>query len=175
MHWDVVWNNLDYFLWGAYPKGPLGGLAMSIVLALLGIFGAFWIGLVAGLMRLSRKKWLHLPAVVYIEVVRGTPLLMVIFWFYFLAPILLNQTLPAAESALTSFIIFTGAYVAEIVRAGVLSLPKGQMEAARGSQRTACILADGRNPVGRQGARVGGVVTEHVEPARGRVEPVQAP
>jgi polar amino acid transport system permease protein len=133
MHWDVVYNNLDYFLWGAFPKGPLGGLAMSIVLALLGIFGAFWIGLAAGLMRLSRNGFVRWPATVYIEVVRGTPLLMLIFWFYFLAPILFGHTLPAAESALTSFIVFTGAYVAEIVRAGVLSLPKGQMEAARGS------------------------------------------
>jgi len=133
MHWDVVYNNLDYFLWGAFPKGPLGGLAMSIVLALLGIFGAFWIGLAAGLMRLSRNGFVRWPATVYIEVVRGTPLLMLIFWFYFLAPILFGHTLPAAESALTSFIVFTGAYVAEIVRAGVLSLPRGQMEAARGS------------------------------------------
>lgn len=133
MHWEVVWNNMDYFLIGAYPQGPLGGLAMGILLALGGIFGAFWLGLIFGLLRISRKPWLKYPAMVYIEIVRGTPLLMVIFWFYFLAPILLGHTLPEATSALISFIVFTSAYIAEIVRAGILALPKGQMEAARGT------------------------------------------
>lgn len=133
MHWEVVWNNLDYFLIGAYPDGPLGGLAMGILLALGGIFGAFWLGLIFGLLRISKKPWLKYPAMVYIEIVRGTPLLMVIFWFYFLAPILLGHTLPEATSALISFIVFTSAYIAEIVRAGILALPKGQMEAARGT------------------------------------------
>ena len=72
MHWEVVWNNLDYFLWGAFPQGPLGGLAASIILAICGIFGAFWLGLAAGLMRLSRKPWIKYPSVVYIEIIRGT-------------------------------------------------------------------------------------------------------
>jgi len=131
VHWDIVWNNFSYFLIGAYPQGPLGGLAMSILLALGSIFGAFWLGLGIGLMRLSKRPYLKYPALVYIEIIRGTPLLMVIFWFYFLAPILFNETLPEATSALISFIVFTSAYIAEIVRAGVLGLPKGQMEAAR--------------------------------------------
>jgi len=133
VHWDVVWNNFDYFLIGAYPEGPLGGLAMSILLALAGIFGAFWVGLLFGLMRLSKRWWLRWTAMVHIEIVRGTPLLMVIFWFYFLAPILLGHTLPEATSALIAFIVFTSAYIAEIVRAGVQGLPRGQTEAARGS------------------------------------------
>jgi polar amino acid transport system permease protein len=70
--------------------------------------------------------------VVYIEVIRGIPILMLIFWFYFLAPILFNRTLPEFTSALIAFIVFTSAYVGEIVRAGVQALPRGQMEAARG-------------------------------------------
>ncbi|WP_027192318.1 amino acid ABC transporter permease [Fundidesulfovibrio putealis] len=133
MHWDVVWNNFDYFLWGAYPKGPLGGLAMSILMALGGIFGAFWLGLLIGVCRLSKRVWLRAPAMVYIEIIRGTPLLMVIFWFYFLAPVIMGKSLPDWQSAIIALIVFTSAYIAEIVRAGVLSLPKGQMEAARGS------------------------------------------
>ncbi|MFO7717237.1 MAG: amino acid ABC transporter permease [Thermodesulfobacteriota bacterium] len=127
---------MDYFLIGPYPNGPLGGLAMSILLALGGIFGAFWVGLIFGLMRLSRKAIIRWPSVIYIEIVRGTPLLMVIFWFYFLAPIAFGHPLPGAALALIAFIVFTSAYVAEIVRAGVQSLPKGQMEAARGSGLT---------------------------------------
>jgi polar amino acid transport system permease protein len=136
MHWEVVWNNFGFFLWGAYPTGPLGGLAMSILMALGGIFGAFWLGLIIGVCRLSKRAALKYPAMVYIEIIRGTPLLMVIFWFYFLAPVLFGRSLPDWQSAILALIVFTSAYIAEIVRAGVLSLPKGQMEAARGSGLT---------------------------------------
>ena len=133
MHWDIVFRNFDYFLVGAYPKGPLGGLAMTVILAVGGIFGAFWLGLGVGLMRISKKPSLRWPAMGFIEIIRGTPLLMVVFWFYFLAPVLFGHTLPEAESALIALIVFTSAYIAEIVRAGVEALPKGQMEAARGT------------------------------------------
>lgn len=133
MHWNVISKNFDYFLVGAYPQGPLGGLAMTVILALGGILGAFWLGLAIGLFRISKLRRLRWPAMVYIEIIRGTPLLMVVFWFYFLAPVLLGKTLPEAESALIALIVFTSAYIAEIVRAGIEALPKGQMEAARGS------------------------------------------
>ena len=127
MQWEVVQNNFGYLLVGSWPDGPLGGIVMSIGLALAGIFGAFWLGLGIGLMRLSKQRWLRWPAMVYIEIIRGIPLLMLIFWFYFLAPVVLGKTLPEAESALVAFIVFTAAYIAEIVRAGVLALPGGQM------------------------------------------------
>lgn len=133
MHWNVVANNFDYLLIGAYPRGPLGGLAMTAILAMGGIFGAFWLGLGIGLMRIAKDRWLRWPAMAFIEIIRGTPLLMVVFWFYFLAPVLIGQPLPEAQSALVALIVFTSAYIAEIVRAGVEALPKGQMEAARGT------------------------------------------
>jgi len=133
MHWDTVYKNFDYLLVGAYPQGPLGGLAMTVILAIGGIFGAFWLGLGCGLMRIAKKRRLRWPAMIYIEIIRGTPLLMVVFWFYFLAPVLFGHSLPEAQSALIALIVFTSAYIAEIVRAGVEALPKGQMEAARGS------------------------------------------
>ncbi|MUM78725.1 ABC transporter permease subunit [Pseudodesulfovibrio sp. F-1] len=140
MHWNIVFDNFDYFLWGratvdgVFPfVHDVGGMAAGIILAFFGILGAFWIGLAAGLMRLSRRWWVKYPAVVYIEVIRGMPLLLLIFWFFFLAPVVLGKSLPAFSTTLVCFIVFTGAYVAEIVRAGVLALPKGQMEAARGS------------------------------------------
>ncbi len=130
-NWDVVYRNFDYLLVGAWPNGPLGGIALTIYLSIVGIFFAFWIGLAFGLMRLSNNRILRWTSTFYIEFIRGIPLLMVIFWFYFLLPILFNQQLPEIESALVAFVIFTSAYIAEIVRAGVLALPKGQMEAAR--------------------------------------------
>jgi polar amino acid transport system permease protein len=124
---------MEYFMLGRFPEGPLGGLALSIVLAVGGIFFAFWIGLVFGLMRLSKRWYIRIPSIIYIEIIRGTPLLLLIFWFYFLSPILLHRPMPEARSTLAAFSVFTGAYVAEIVRAGIQSIPKGQMEAARSS------------------------------------------
>jgi len=136
VRWDIVYNNLDYLLWGSYPNGPLGGIAASIMLAVLGIFGAFWLGLGFGLMRLSGSRLLRGLSMVYVEVIRGTPLLMVIFWFYFLGPVVFDYHLPEFHSALMAFVVFTVASVAEIGRAGVNALPGGQMEAARGAGLT---------------------------------------
>ncbi|QGY41529.1 ABC transporter permease subunit [Pseudodesulfovibrio cashew] len=140
MHWNIALDNFTYFLWGntnidwVFPfiHRPEGFFA-SVILAIVGIFGAFWLGLGAGLMRLSRTWWIKYPAVCYVEMIRGMPLLLLIFWFYYLAPVITGQNLPAFSTTMVCFIIFTGAYVAEIVRAGVIALPKGQMEAARGS------------------------------------------
>ena len=140
MHWDIVIDNFDYFLWGQtqfdwvfpFVHAP-GGLLAAIILAVVGIFGAFWLGLAAGLMRLSKKWWIKYPAVMYIEMIRGMPLLLLIFWFFFLAPVLTGKSLPAFATTMVCFMIFTGAYVAEIVRAGVVALSSGQREAARGS------------------------------------------
>lgn len=133
MRFDVVYENFDYFLWGAFPEGPLGGLAMTVILAAVSIFMAFWVGLAFGLMRNSKRFWLRYPAMAYIELVRGTPLLLLIFWFYFLAPVILGYSVPELQTTVVALVVFTGAYIAEIVRAGIMALPGGQMEAARGT------------------------------------------
>ncbi|MBN1932657.1 MAG: amino acid ABC transporter permease [Desulfobacterales bacterium] len=133
MHWEVVQKNMVYFLLGSYPHGPLGGLGLSVLLALGGIFLAFWIGILFGLMRLSKRWYVRFPSIIYIEIIRGTPLLLLIFWFYFLVPVIFKKPMPEIRTTLIAFSVFTGAYVAEIVRAGIQSIPKGQMEAARGT------------------------------------------
>ena len=71
-----------------------------------------------------------LPAKVYVEFFRGVPLVMVIFWFWFIVPTLLADRCPNTAVALTAFVIFEAAYLAEIVRAGIQSVPRGQVEAA---------------------------------------------
>jgi len=124
---------MGYFLLGRFPDGPVGGLALSILLAIGGIFFAFWVGIFFGLMRLSKRWYIRIPSIMYIEIIRGTPLLLLIFWFYFLSPILFHRPVPEARSTLVAFTVFTGAYCAEIVRAGIQAIPKGQMEAARSS------------------------------------------
>jgi His/Glu/Gln/Arg/opine family amino acid ABC transporter permease subunit len=108
----------------------LSGFGNTLRLALLAIGFSFLLGVLAGALRLSAHPLLHYPAVVYIEVIRGVPLIMVIFWFYFFSPILAGRPLDNFTSALIAFIVFEGAYLAEIVRAGIQSVPVGQIQAA---------------------------------------------
>ena len=108
----------------------LSGFSNTLKLALLAIGVSFLLGVVAGALRLSRSPFLHYPALVYIEFIRGVPLIMVIFWFYFVSPILAGRPLDNFTSALIAFIVFEGAYLAEIVRAGIQSVPVGQVQAA---------------------------------------------
>jgi His/Glu/Gln/Arg/opine family amino acid ABC transporter permease subunit len=108
----------------------LSGFVNTLKLAVLAIGASFLLGVLAGALRLSRSPYLHYPAVLYIEIIRGVPLIMVIFWFYFLAPILAGRPLDNFTSALIAFIVFEAAYLAEIVRAGIQSVPLGQVQAA---------------------------------------------
>jgi polar amino acid transport system permease protein len=115
------------FKWRAGPL--LVGLWTTLWLsAAASIFGLI-IGLITGLCRVSRNLTLRNLSITYIELIRGTPLLVQIFIFYFfLGTVLDISRIVAGISALA---IFAGAYVAEIIRAGIQSIPKGQMEAAR--------------------------------------------
>lgn len=75
-----------YYLIGQYPNGPLGGLALTLLLAAAGLVLALPAGILLGLCRVSPIRLLRWPATALVYVVRGTPLLMVIFWAYFLLP-----------------------------------------------------------------------------------------
>ncbi len=139
-NWDVIFDNFRSLLIWTFPHGlggeifyGLGGLSLSILLAFIALTTSFAIGLVAGLGRLSKSPLISTPSVLYIELVRGNPLIMVIFWVYFFSPILTGIQMDVFWSASIAFIIFSGAYLAEIVRAGVKAIPPGQLEAATAS------------------------------------------
>jgi len=120
-----------YYLVGQYPNGPLGGLVLTFLLAASGLVLALPVGIVFGLCRISPFRVLRWPATALVYGVRGTPLLMVIFWAYFLLPTVTGHRTDQFSTMLTALVIFDGAYLAEIVRAGIQALPKGQTESAR--------------------------------------------
>jgi polar amino acid transport system permease protein len=104
------------------------GVLQTFIVTFASIVFALLIGLVAGLARISRNKFVSRLATVYVEVVRGIPLLVWLFYIYFaLGPILQLKGLSAAIFAMS---FCYGAYMAEIFRAGILSIPRGQMEAS---------------------------------------------
>jgi His/Glu/Gln/Arg/opine family amino acid ABC transporter permease subunit len=127
---DVVIGNFKFLMvQGFLGFGPFvgGTLRLAIPAILLG----FLLGILIGLARLAPAWWLRIPATVYVEFFRGVPLVMVIFWMWFIIPQLLRFSIPEYGVALTAFVIFEAAYFGEIVRAGVQSVARGQVEAAR--------------------------------------------
>jgi His/Glu/Gln/Arg/opine family amino acid ABC transporter permease subunit len=126
---SVVVDNLPFLIvQGFIGVGPfIGG---TLRLAVPAIVLGFLLGILIGLARLARARWVRLPATVYVELFRGVPLVMVIFWIWFIVPQLLQRPIPEYGVALTAFVIFEAAYFGEIVRAGVQSVPRGQVEAA---------------------------------------------
>jgi len=116
---------------GQYPNGPLGGLAVTFVLSVLGIALAFPLGVLLALARISPFRVFYWPATALVYVMRGVPLIMVIFWVYFFLPVLIGRPVSGFSTMLATLVVYQSAYLAEIVRAGIESLATGQMEAAR--------------------------------------------
>jgi len=123
--------NLDFaFLdWPVIGSYVLQGFYFSVQLTLVAMVGGIALGTVLALMRLSSKPWLALPAAGYINTMRSIPLVMVILWFFLLIPFVIGRPLGAEISAVLTFTLFEAAYYAEIMRAGIQSVPKGQTHA----------------------------------------------
>lgn len=128
---EILRDNWLLILIGQYPNGPLGGIACTLILSVLGIVLAFPLSVLLALARLSHWRLLNWPATALVYVVRGVPLLMVILWVYFLVPLLIGHNVSGFVTMLCTLVIYEGAYLSEVVRAGIEALPKGQMEAAR--------------------------------------------
>ena len=124
-------TSLDFsFLnWNVVSGFVLKGLFFSIQLTLIAMVGGIVIGTALALMRLSGKKWLVLPAAAYVNTLRSIPLVMVILWFFLLIPLLIGKPMGAELSAIITFTVFEAAYYSEIMRAGIQSVPKGQVYA----------------------------------------------
>lgn len=126
---EVISRTLPY-LWQ--------GMQFSLYLTALAMAGGVVLGTALALMRLSRHRVLSLPAAAYVDLLRAIPLILVIFWFYFLVPLALRaikgttyaEGIGPFYSALIAFTLFEAAYYCEIIRAGIQSVARGQLHAA---------------------------------------------
>jgi polar amino acid transport system permease protein len=107
------------------------GLVNTVRLCLLGLGIAAGIGIVVGLARAARSRWLWLPAAAYVEVIRDSPLLMQLYIIFFALPILLKVEVPVFWAGVAALAVNGSAFMAEIVRAGVQAVGKEQWDAAR--------------------------------------------
>lgn len=123
--------NLDFsFITPEVISGYLmKGLLFSVELTLVAMLGGIVLGTLLALMRLSGRSWLALPAAGYVNTMRSVPLVMVILWFFLLIPLITGRPLGAEISAVITFTLFEAAYYSEIMRAGIQSIPRGQVAA----------------------------------------------
>jgi len=128
---DILKTYGTLLLVGSYPNGPIGGLVLTLVLAVLGVSLAFPLSVGLALCRISPYTALRVPSTVIVYCVRGVPLIMLVFWSYFMVPVLIGRPVSAFTTLLVTLVIYQAAYMSEIVRAGIEALPLGQVEAAR--------------------------------------------
>ena len=119
VNWDIISNFVT--------KGFIFSVQLTIVATLGGIF----FGTILALMRLSGNKALMLPATFYVNGMRSIPLVMVILWFFLLMPAIIGRPIGAELSATITFVAFEAAYFSEIMRAGIQSIPRGQVFAGQ--------------------------------------------
>ena len=128
MNLSLDWS---FYNWDLISNFVLKGLAFSLMLTVIATLGGVFFGTLLALMRLSGKKWLDVPATIYVNGMRSIPLVMVILWFFLLVPMLIGRPIGAEISAIITFTAFEAAYFSEIMRAGIQSVPRGQVFAGQ--------------------------------------------
>ncbi len=118
---DAVGRNFGFLM---------GGLWVTFQLSFFALTGGILLGMIVGLARLSKKPWIYYPVTAYVNFLRNIPLILVIFWFYFVMPILVGRSIDPFPSAVISFIIFEATYFGEIFRAGYQTISKDLVNAS---------------------------------------------
>ena len=123
--------DLSFVNWDIISKFVVNGFWFSVQLTIIATLGGIALGTVLALMRLSGNKVLALPATIYVNGMRSIPLVMVILGFFLLVPFLIGRPIGAELSAIITFVAFEAAYFSEIMRAGIQSIPRGQVHAGQ--------------------------------------------
>ena len=119
----------SFFSWDLLQTYVWQGLQFSLQLTVIATLGGIALGTLLALMRLSGKPWLAWPAAAYVNLMRSVPLVMVLLWFFLLMPFLLGRPIGAEVSAIITFIVFEAAFFCEIMRSGIQSIARGQVNA----------------------------------------------
>lgn len=131
MDFTVITDNLRYFMLGAWPEGALGGAALTVVLSLASALVSGVLGLAGGIALAMLQGTWRAPLLLVLGFFRAIPVLMLIFWIYFLLPVLFDVDVPGVLTVVVALSLIGGAYLAHSVAAGIHSLPPGQWQAAQ--------------------------------------------
>ncbi|MDP5240806.1 amino acid ABC transporter permease [Uliginosibacterium sp. 31-16] len=129
MDFSVIHGNLAYLLWGSWPDGPLGGAALTALLSIGSALASAALGLLLGVMLAMSCGRLKTALILGLGFFRAIPVLMLIFWTYFLLPIAFGIDVPGILSVMCALSLIGGAYLAHSVCAGIRGIGRGQWQA----------------------------------------------
>ena len=118
---DVIGRNFTFLM---------GGLLTTFELSALALAGGIGLGMLVGLARMSKSPWIYYPITAYVNFLRNIPLILVIFWFYFILPVITGEAMAPFPAAVIAFIVFEATYFGEIFRAGYQTISKDLIAAA---------------------------------------------
>lgn len=129
MDFSIIIDNFGYLMWGTFPEGPLGGAALTLALSLMAGCASALLGTVLGVaLAMSRGTGGALLALV-LGFFRAIPVIMLIFWTYFLLPIVFGVDIPAITTVVCALTLIASAYLAHGVKAGIMAIAAGQWQA----------------------------------------------
>ncbi|WP_409309413.1 amino acid ABC transporter permease [Pectobacterium sp. B1J-3] len=129
MDFTIVTDNFSYLMWGTFPDGPLGGAALTLLMSLLaGIVSALLGTLLGVALAMSRGMGAAILAMI-LGFFRAIPVIMLIFWTYFLLPILFGVDIPGITTVVCALALIASAYLAHGVKAGIVAIGRGQWQA----------------------------------------------
>ena len=123
---EVIWNNLDYLTWGNFP----GGIVLTLLMSFAAIIFSSILGIFAGIGLTVYRGFLRQLLIIVLGFLRAIPVIMLIFWTYFLLPVLLNVDVPAIATVIFALSLIGGAYIGHSVHAGMVAIAKEQWQAA---------------------------------------------
>lgn len=129
MDFTIIEDNLSYLLWGTFPDGPLGGAALTLVISALAGVASALLGTLLGIALAMSRGWLSALLALVLGFFRAIPVIMLIFWTYFLLPILFGVDIPEITTVVCALAFIGAAYLAHGVKAGIVAIGKGQWQA----------------------------------------------
>ncbi len=131
--YSVIWESVPVLL---------KGVELTILITFFGLLIGFFLGTAFGLGKASRNRFLYGVSAMYVESIRGTPLMVQVMFLYFGLPMILGMRIPPMAAGVSAIAINSGAYIAEIVRGAIQSIDRGQTEAGRsiGLSHAQCML-----------------------------------
>lgn len=131
MDLSVISDNLRYLLIGAWPDGPLGGAALTVLLSVASALASALLGLCGGIALALLGPRLRLVLRTVLGLLRAVPVLMLIFWIYFLLPMVFGVDIPGVLTVVVALSLVGGAYLSHAVAAGIAAVPRGQWQAGQ--------------------------------------------
>ncbi|MEY1237833.1 amino acid ABC transporter permease [Providencia manganoxydans] len=129
MDFSVIEQNWQYLLFGTFPDGPIEGALLTLIISLIAGIASIILGTLGGVaLAMLRGFWMNLFAA-FLGFFRAIPVIMLIFWTYFLLPIVFNADIPGITSVICALALITSAYFAHAVKAGILAIGQGQWQA----------------------------------------------